>query len=39
VGRLLVFDALALSFREVRLRRNPGCPVCGDHPTQTTLVG
>jgi len=38
VGRLLVFDALALSFREVRLRRNPGCPVCGDHPTQTTLV-
>jgi sulfur-carrier protein adenylyltransferase/sulfurtransferase len=38
VGRLLVFDALALSFREVRLRRNPGCPVCGDDPTQTTLV-
>lgn len=38
VGRLLVFDALALSFREVRLRRNPGCPVCGDAPTQTALV-
>jgi sulfur-carrier protein adenylyltransferase/sulfurtransferase len=38
VGRLLAFDALALSFREVRLRRNPGCPVCGDHPTQPTLV-
>jgi sulfur-carrier protein adenylyltransferase/sulfurtransferase len=38
VGRLLTFDALALSFREVRLRRNPGCPVCGDDPTQATLV-
>ncbi|MGW8265176.1 MAG: molybdopterin-synthase adenylyltransferase MoeB [Longimicrobiales bacterium] len=37
-GRLLLFDALALSFREVRLKRNPECPVCGDHPTQTGLV-
>jgi adenylyltransferase/sulfurtransferase len=37
-GRLLLFDALALTFREVGLRRNPDCPVCGDHPTQTGLV-
>ena len=37
-GRLLLFDALAMSFREVRLRRNPECPVCGDRPTQTELV-
>jgi len=38
VGRLLIFDALELSFREVRLRRNPDCPVCGDTPTITKLV-
>jgi adenylyltransferase/sulfurtransferase len=38
VGRLLVFDALELSFREMKLRRSPDCPVCGDHPTQTELV-
>jgi len=38
VGRLLVFDALGLVFREVRLRRNPDCAVCGDTPTQTTLL-
>lgn len=37
-GRLLIFDALALSFREVRLRRNPECPVCGDEPTVTELI-
>jgi len=37
-GRLLLFDAMAMSFREVRLRRNPDCPVCGDEPTQTELV-
>jgi molybdopterin/thiamine biosynthesis adenylyltransferase/rhodanese-related sulfurtransferase len=38
VGRLLLFDALAMSFREVRLRRNPECAVCGDEPTQHELV-
>ncbi len=38
VGRLLVFDALELSFREMKLRKNPDCPVCGDQPTQTELV-
>lgn len=32
-GRLLLFDALGMSFREVRFRRNPECAVCGDHPT------
>jgi adenylyltransferase/sulfurtransferase len=37
-GRLLIFDALALEWREVRLRRNPACPICGDRPTQTTLI-
>ena len=37
-GRLLIFDALALEWREVTLRRNPACPICGDHPTQTELI-
>jgi adenylyltransferase/sulfurtransferase len=37
-GRLLIFDALEMSWREVALRRNPGCPVCGDTPTQTELI-
>ena len=37
-GRLLIFDALELTWREVALRRNPDCPVCGDHPTQTGLI-
>jgi adenylyltransferase/sulfurtransferase len=37
-GRLLIFDALDLSFREVGLRPDPNCPVCGDDPTITDLV-
>ncbi len=37
-GRLLIFDALEASWREVALRRNPACPVCGDEPTQTELI-
>jgi adenylyltransferase/sulfurtransferase len=37
-GRLLIFDALEASWREVTLRRNPACPVCGDTPTQTELI-
>jgi len=38
IGRLLIFDALEMSWREVALRRNPKCPVCGDEPTQTELI-
>jgi sulfur-carrier protein adenylyltransferase/sulfurtransferase len=30
IGRLLMFDALAASFMELKLRRDPSCPVCGD---------
>lgn len=37
-GRLQIFDALDMSWREVELRRNPGCPVCGDEPTQRQLI-
>ena len=38
VGRLLLFDALAMRFRELKLRRNPDCPVCGEHPTLKKLI-
>ena len=37
-GRLLIFDALDMEWREVMLRRNTDCPVCGDRPTQTELI-
>ncbi len=38
IGRLLLYDALAMRFRELKLWRNPDCPVCGDHPTVTELI-
>jgi adenylyltransferase/sulfurtransferase len=38
VSRLLLIDALSMSFREVRLKRNPACPLCGDNPTVTELI-
>src|SRR5579884_1776373 len=38
VGRLLLFDALSTEFSEVRIDRNPQCPVCGDRPTITEYV-
>ena len=38
VGRFLVYDALRMRFRELKLRRDPDCPVCGDHPTVTELI-
>ncbi len=38
VGRLLLVDALAGDFSEVRIQRNPNCPVCGDHPTITEYI-
>jgi adenylyltransferase/sulfurtransferase len=38
VGRLLHFDALKMKFREFNLRKDPDCPVCGDHPTITRPI-
>jgi adenylyltransferase/sulfurtransferase len=38
VGRLLLYDALAMSFDIMKVRKNPNCPVCGDHPTLTELI-
>jgi molybdopterin/thiamine biosynthesis adenylyltransferase/rhodanese-related sulfurtransferase len=38
VGRLMLYDALGMKFREMKLRRDPECPVCGDHPTVKALI-
>jgi sulfur-carrier protein adenylyltransferase/sulfurtransferase len=38
VGRLLLFDALKMTFREVKLRKNPACPICGENPTIHELI-
>jgi bacteriocin biosynthesis cyclodehydratase domain-containing protein len=37
IGRLLTYDALGMRFREVKLRRDPKCPLCGEHPSITDL--
>ena len=38
IGRLLLLDALTMRFRELKLRKNPDCPVCGQNPTVTELI-
>ena len=38
IGRFLIFDALRMKFRELKLRKDPDCPVCGTHPTVTELI-
>jgi adenylyltransferase/sulfurtransferase len=38
IGRLLLYDALQMSFQEFKVRRNPRCPMCGDKPTITELI-
>src|SRR5580700_3531244 len=38
VGRLMLFDALAMEWRTLKLRKNPDCPACGTHPTVTELI-
>jgi sulfur-carrier protein adenylyltransferase/sulfurtransferase len=38
IGRLLLFDALKLEFRELKLEKDPDCPVCGRHPSVTRLI-
>src|SRR6202522_112011 len=38
IGRLLLVDSLNMRFRELKLRKNPDCPVCGTHPTVTKLI-
>jgi molybdopterin/thiamine biosynthesis adenylyltransferase/rhodanese-related sulfurtransferase len=38
IGRLVSFDALQLRFKEFKIRRDPNCPICGDHPTIHELI-
>ncbi len=38
IGRLLIFDALKMKFKEMKTRRDPACPVCGDNPTLKELI-
>jgi sulfur-carrier protein adenylyltransferase/sulfurtransferase len=38
IGRLVMYDALAMRFREIHIRRDPDCPLCGAHPTITELL-
>jgi sulfur-carrier protein adenylyltransferase/sulfurtransferase len=38
MGRLLLFDALEMNFREFKLRKNPSCPICGEHRTIHNLI-
>ena len=38
IGRFLIYDALRMRFREMKLRRDAECPVCGDHPSVTELI-
>lgn len=38
IGRLLLYDALGMKFRELKLRKNPECPICGEHRTITGLI-
>lgn len=38
IGRLLLFDALGMKFRELKLRKDPHCPICGEHPTIRELI-
>jgi adenylyltransferase/sulfurtransferase len=38
IGRMLLYDALNMSFDQIKLRKNPACPVCGEHPTIHELI-
>ena len=38
LGRLMIYDALAMEYRKLRVRKDPGCAICGEHPTVTGLI-
>lgn len=38
IGSLMIYDALDMSFRKIKVRKDPNCPLCGDNPTQTDLL-
>jgi sulfur-carrier protein adenylyltransferase/sulfurtransferase len=38
IGSLMIYDALEMSFRKMKVRKDPNCPLCGDNPTQSDLL-
>ena len=38
IGSLIIYDALEMSFRKIKVRKDPNCPLCGDNPTQVDLL-
>jgi sulfur-carrier protein adenylyltransferase/sulfurtransferase len=38
VGRLMIYDALEMSYRSLNIKKDPDCPICGEHPTITELI-
>jgi len=38
IGSLMIYDALDMTFRKIKVRKDPNCPLCGDNPTQTDLL-
>jgi adenylyltransferase/sulfurtransferase len=38
IGRMLLYDALRMEVRQVKVRKDPECPLCGEHPTVTHLI-
>ena len=38
VGKLMIYDALEMEYRKLRVRKDPNCALCGDHPTVTGLI-
>jgi adenylyltransferase/sulfurtransferase len=38
IGSLMIYDALEMSYRKIKVRKDPNCPLCGDNPTQTALL-
>jgi len=38
IGSLMIYDALEMSFRKIKVRKDPNCPLCGENPTQTDLL-
>jgi adenylyltransferase/sulfurtransferase len=38
IGQLMIYDALEMSYRKIKVRKDPKCPLCGDKPTQTELL-
>ena len=38
IGSLMIYDGLEMSYRKIKVRKDPNCPICSEHPTQTALL-